>query len=166
MYAASKTQAEQACWKFMKEEKPNYVLNCICPNFNVGNILHPSQPASTAGAVRGMWEGKEQAIGMVRTFGGQFMIDVGDDAKLHLAGLIYEDVQNERLLGFAEPVNFNRFVEGMRNIEPSRKLPDLIEGEGKDLSKPETSRSIELLKRFGQDGWTDFQSSLKRNVGQ
>jgi nucleoside-diphosphate-sugar epimerase len=28
VYGASKTQAEQALWKFMEEEKPNFVLNC------------------------------------------------------------------------------------------------------------------------------------------
>jgi nucleoside-diphosphate-sugar epimerase len=28
VYGASKTQAEQALWKFMKEEKPDFVLNC------------------------------------------------------------------------------------------------------------------------------------------
>lgn len=27
VYAASKTQTEQALWKFMKEEKPGFVLN-------------------------------------------------------------------------------------------------------------------------------------------
>lgn len=32
VYAASKTQTEQALWKFVKEEKPGFVLNTGMPS--------------------------------------------------------------------------------------------------------------------------------------
>lgn len=46
-YGASKTQAEQAMWKFVKEHKPGFVLNTVLPNANMGQILSDQQPAST-----------------------------------------------------------------------------------------------------------------------
>ncbi|KAE8136478.1 hypothetical protein BDV38DRAFT_249596 [Aspergillus pseudotamarii] len=41
IYSASKTQAEQAAWKFMEEKKPHFVLNTVLPNANMGTILSP-----------------------------------------------------------------------------------------------------------------------------
>ena len=49
VYGASKTQAEQAVWKFAKEKKPHFEVNTVLPNANFGPILSPdNQPASTA----------------------------------------------------------------------------------------------------------------------
>ena len=41
MYAASKAEAEQECWKFVKERKPQFTFNTIVPNSNFGKILLP-----------------------------------------------------------------------------------------------------------------------------
>lgn len=41
VYSASKTEAEQAAWKWVKENKPNFVLNTVQPNFNVSRLLEP-----------------------------------------------------------------------------------------------------------------------------
>jgi nucleoside-diphosphate-sugar epimerase len=41
VYSASKTQGEQAAWKWMKEHNPHFVLNTILPNANIGNVLSP-----------------------------------------------------------------------------------------------------------------------------
>lgn len=34
-YAASKIQSEMKAWNWVKENKPNFVLNSILPNMNV-----------------------------------------------------------------------------------------------------------------------------------
>ena len=39
VYALSKTKAERAVWDFVNKEKPHYVANTICPNFNFGAAL-------------------------------------------------------------------------------------------------------------------------------
>ena len=52
IYAASKAQAEQAMWKFVREHKPGFVLNTVLPNTNFGEILSDKQPASTGSWVR------------------------------------------------------------------------------------------------------------------
>lgn len=50
VYGASKTQAEQALWKFVDERKPHFEVNAVLPNANLGTILDPkNQDASTAG---------------------------------------------------------------------------------------------------------------------
>jgi len=48
VYAAGKITSEQAVWKFVKEQKPNFVVNSILPNINWGAVLDPSQPASSS----------------------------------------------------------------------------------------------------------------------
>ena len=47
VYAASKTESEKAIWKFVKEEKPKFVVNTVCPNANIGTILDKTQARST-----------------------------------------------------------------------------------------------------------------------
>jgi len=50
VYCASKTQAEQDMWKFVKEKKPGFVLNTVLLYGKMGEILHKDQPASTFGS--------------------------------------------------------------------------------------------------------------------
>lgn len=38
VYGASKAQAEQAAWDFMKEQRPHFVFNSILPNANFGPV--------------------------------------------------------------------------------------------------------------------------------
>jgi nucleoside-diphosphate-sugar epimerase len=52
VYGASKTQGEQAVWKYVKEKKPHFECNTVLPNANFGPILDKSQDASTAGWIR------------------------------------------------------------------------------------------------------------------
>lgn len=51
VYSASKTQGEQAAWKFVEENRPQFVLNTVLPNANMGKILLPEHQGfpSTAG---------------------------------------------------------------------------------------------------------------------
>ena len=56
VYGASKTQAEQALWKFVRERKPHFEVNAVLPNANFGPILSPkNQDASTAGWITGIY---------------------------------------------------------------------------------------------------------------
>lgn len=55
VYAASKTQGEQAMWQFMKEEKPGFVANAVLPNCNLGRIL--SSPGPTGSCVPAVYRG-------------------------------------------------------------------------------------------------------------
>lgn len=63
VYCSSKTEAERAAWQFVRENKPNFVLNTILPNANFGQILDPkNQTGSTAGMVRDLFHGNVTAF--------------------------------------------------------------------------------------------------------
>lgn len=61
-YGASKTQAEQGMWKFVKEQKPGFVMNAVLPNANMGEILSDKQPASTGAWVKSIYNGNLDAV--------------------------------------------------------------------------------------------------------
>lgn len=48
IYAAGKTLAEQAAWKFYNEEKPGFIMNSIIPNFTIGPPVGPERPRSSS----------------------------------------------------------------------------------------------------------------------
>ncbi|KAF2670264.1 NAD(P)-binding protein [Microthyrium microscopicum] len=162
VYSASKTQSEQAAWKFMKEEKPDFVLNAVLPNANMGHILsieHQGYP-STAGWIKALYHGFEGHEDL-KFNPPQYYINVQDNARVHVAALIYEDVANERLFSFAHPYTWNDILAVFRKLYPERKfiedLPDL----GQDLSIVANGRAEELVKRFGRPGWATLEESVK-----
>ena len=76
-YSASKTEAEKAAWKWVKEHSPGFQFNSVLPDFTVsplsepqfdlkafidfiqqlGKILHPEIHGSVMGWVRGLTKG-------------------------------------------------------------------------------------------------------------
>jgi hypothetical protein len=104
VYSASKTQGEQAAWKFMKDKTPNFVLNTVLPNYNMGKILSPEHQGypSTAGWIRALWNGFEGQEDL-KFNPPQYYINVKDNARIHVGALIFPDVQNERLYAFGYP---------------------------------------------------------------
>jgi nucleoside-diphosphate-sugar epimerase len=165
VYSASKTEAEQAAWKFMKEEKPAFVLNTILPNANMGNILSVKDQGypSTAGWVRAAWDGFKGHEDLVFN-PPQYYINVQDNARVHVVALIYEDVSNERLFTFAHPYTWNDILHIFRKLYPERTFQPDYNNLGKDMSKVANERAEELLKRFGLTGWTSLEDSVKAIV--
>lgn len=170
VYAASKTLAEKECWRFVREEKPAFVLNAVLPNCNIGRILSKEQPASTGGWYKKMWEGDAETLKLLRDeFPPQHYVNVTDTALLHLAALLEEDVRGERLMAFAGPFNFNDTAAVMEKIDAdgygdgSRHF-GRIEDAPKDLKIVDTRRAQELLRRFGRPGFADLEVSLKEAV--
>ena len=162
VYAASKTQCERELWKFAQEQQPSFVLNAVLPDFIVGPIFHAKQPGSTGRWVKAFFDDPDH-YEPLQNFVPQYFIDVEDTALLHIAALTEEDVKDERLLGFAEPFNFNSWVGAFRKIDPSKPWPPNDPKQQHDLSKPNTTRALELLKRYGRNGWTHFYESVRRN---
>ena len=164
IYSASKVEGERAAWEFMKKEKPNFVLNTVVPNFNIGEILDQSQPGSSAGFIKALWSGNPQIIGMLQNSPPQFVINVKDNARLHVAALSMEDVKGERLLALGEPFNYSRLVESLKKIDPSKSFPPPVKGEGKNLGTVDMERSLELLKRMGVENLTSLDESMKQLI--
>lgn len=57
VYAASKTEAEQACWKYMEEEKPGFEFSTVLPCTNFGASLLKGQVAETLGWIETLLKG-------------------------------------------------------------------------------------------------------------
>ncbi|KAB8349565.1 hypothetical protein FH972_023590 [Carpinus fangiana] len=163
VYASSKTEAEKAAWKFVDERKPGFVLNAVLPNFTMGPILHLKQPASTGGWIRDVYKNPhdETIQQRQRNFPPQYHVDVVDIALLHIAGLLEEDVQGERLFGFAESFNYNTVLAALRKIAPETKWPADDPKQKRDLSQVDTKRAEEMLRRYGKDGWTSLEDSVR-----
>ncbi|KAI4104159.1 MAG: hypothetical protein L6R37_003420 [Teloschistes peruensis] len=119
VYAASKTLAEKECWRFVKEEKPGFVLNAVLPNCNIGRILCREQPASTGGWYKRLWDSNDAAmLHLLREeFPPQHWVHVTDTAVLHVAALLEGDVRGERILAFAGPFNWNDTVDVLERID-------------------------------------------------
>lgn len=162
-YCASKTLAEKACWEFVEKEKPHFTLNTVVPNMNTGPTIHPKQPASSSGALKAAFMGSEPAFALMSSLGPQNYIDVRDTGRLHLAAAIFDDVQSERIWGVAGEYNFNDIIREFAKADP--KWKDKLRADDKrDLTVYDTSRSIELLRRLGQDGFVSFADTMKANI--
>ncbi|KAL8709192.1 MAG: hypothetical protein Q9220_006072 [cf. Caloplaca sp. 1 TL-2023] len=168
VYAASKTQAEQAMWKFVKEEKPGWGFNAVLPNFNMGTVLSDKQSASTGAAVKTIY-----ATGSAREaaerYPPQWVVDVQDVARLHVAALVDPKVEGQRILAFAHPFNWNDVLGLMRGMYPNRKFEGDVEGDveglGRDLSTLDNHPGKEMLRKFGRQGWASLEESIRDNVG-
>jgi len=163
VYGASKTEGEQALWKFVKEKKPGFVANAILPNLNLGKILVKGQPASTCGWLVALYNGD---IGPFKNFPPQYFVDVQDTARLHVSALVNPNVENERLFAFAEPFNNNDLLRTLRKLRPDRQFPEeWTDDKVRDLSIVKNERSIELLKKdFGRPGFTSLEESIENCI--
>lgn len=160
VYGASKTLAEQKCWEFVKKENPGFTLNTVLPYFNIGPGINPvGGPGSTGGTLLRFYLGEDTES--MKHYSPQFWVNVQDTARLHLLALTQDDVNNERLFAWTAPYTYNTWLDMFRLISPEKEFPENIENPDKDLTEIDTSRSVELLKRLGRDGWTSLEESIR-----
>jgi nucleoside-diphosphate-sugar epimerase len=168
VYAASKVACERAAWDFMRERRPNFAFNTVLPNYTSGILLQPlSIPGvgSTARWVRDVFDHpfEEGFVTKLRDQDPQWQVDVEDIAKLHLAALTMNDVQNERLFGFAHRFNYNNFLQAFRALAPKREFAADEPGQQQPSTTIDNARSVELLRRYGADRWVPFEESVRRS---
>jgi len=166
VYAAAKVCTERAAWDFMatNKAKVHFELNCILPNFNIGPLLDAESTTRTTGSwIRGIFRNPEM-LDSLRTFPPQHMVDVRDVAKLHVAALAEEDVRGERLLAFSDPFSFNDLIDVLVKLDSGKTWPEKIEGQLSDRRTFAKERSLELLRRFGQDKFTSIDESVSSCV--
>jgi nucleoside-diphosphate-sugar epimerase len=156
VYAASKAAAEKALWKFVEDEKPNFVANAIVPNFNVGRIITNGGP--TGGSVESLIKGT------VPPFPPQYHIDVIDDARIHFAvAALDADVKNDRIFTFARPFTFTEMIKDIKELRPNLKgVAEPPKDEGEDLSKVPNEMGAQLLEKwYGQKGYKTMKQSIE-----
>ena len=91
-----------------------------------------------------------------------YMVNVDDQARLHVAALLKEDVRGERLFAFAEPINYSTIVAALKKVNPGKtEYLAPPENEGRDLSTVSTGRAVEMLRRAGRSGFIGLEESLR-----
>ncbi|EIM82969.1 NAD-P-binding protein [Stereum hirsutum FP-91666 SS1] len=161
VYAASKLKSEKACWKFMAEEKPAFEFNAVLPSGNFGPALGEGQSSPSFIAIRTLIQGDLETA---RKYGvaPQYFVDVRDTARFHVIALTNPAVKSERILAYAEPYNWSKILDILRKAYPTRKWPDNIPDEPKDLCTltEARSRAIELLKELGRKDFITLEESI------
>lgn len=160
VYAAAKIESERAAWKFVSENETPYTMNAVLPTFTFGLILGKLQSGSTAGAIKGLYEGDERMTKFLLGLPPQCHVDVRDAAAIHIAATIYADINGRRLFAFAEPFNFSRTIQTLKEIDPSWVPPQGQGVEGQDLCEIETKPAEDLLRRMGRDGFISYDQTL------
>ncbi|KAL9109853.1 MAG: hypothetical protein Q9227_005556 [Pyrenula ochraceoflavens] len=167
-YSASKTQAEQEVWKFVKEQNPHFTANCVLPNSNLGAILDPvHQPSLTSKWPIALLNGEP-----IKNVPPQWMINVRDTARLHVIAAIDPDVKNARLFAFAEPFNWVQLAEMVKKVAGPSKSGKMLSMEalakevvgGKDVSTVENGPAEELLRKWYGKGFTGMEETVKENL--
>ncbi|KAI0882237.1 aldehyde reductase [Annulohypoxylon maeteangense] len=164
VYHASKTRQEQEAWKWVREHKPSFVFNAVLPNANIGAPLDPVHQGyrSTTGWIKIAFEKGDQL--RPKDFFGlspQYFVDVRDNAALHVAALIYPDVEGERLFAFSEPFNGNKIIRTLKKIYPDREFGEEEPNAATERSTVANERAEELLRRMTGHGWTSFEDSIR-----
>ncbi|KAJ6454090.1 NAD-P-binding protein [Mycena vitilis] len=161
LYAASKTEAEKAVWKFAEDTKPHFQVSAVLPNMALGPILHPDgEGSSTAGWLAKFIRGTDEAI---LAFPPQWYINVVDAARLHVAALIDPSCNGKRYFAFAAPFNWNDVLAILRKQNPGRKFMEDIPDLGRDLSEIPNQGAEALLNKHYQTGFTSFEETIKEN---
>ncbi|KAJ4322462.1 hypothetical protein N0V84_004818 [Fusarium piperis] len=157
-YSAAKTKAEQALWKWYAEEKPKFVLNSVVPNAALGKVLLPERQGfpTAVGLVKTLWEGRH----------GPELVHMVPPPRIHVAALLFSDVQSERLISYGGPFNLNSILATFREAQPERAFPDDFPNTPEDIGEIHNERATELLKRLGRPGWTSLKDCLGPLVKQ
>ena len=161
VYAASKASAGKALWEFVEREKPAFAVNAILPNTNMGEILSEKQGASTGKMVLALYIGNLGAYASVLP---QWMVNIKDTARLHVAARVFEDVVGERVLAFDRAYNYSDILGVLRRFVSGRTFPRDVEGEERDLSEVDNERGRELLRRLGREERTGLEEMVRDNV--
>ncbi|GAQ07540.1 aldehyde reductase 2 [Aspergillus lentulus] len=126
----------------------------------------PSGARTTGRWVKEFFDDPVNYYKPLQTIIPRHFVDSTDMALLHTAGLTEEDVQsvqNERLLAFAGPFNFNNWLSVFRKIDPAKPWPEDDPNQVHDRSTVDTRRSKELLKRYSRPDFTSFVESVRDN---
>ncbi|KAM0720638.1 hypothetical protein Q7P37_004775 [Cladosporium fusiforme] len=159
VYSASKTEAERALWKAVKETNPPFQVSTVLPNANFGTRFKETGN-TTADWLLWAYNGTDK---MLYSLPPQHYINTSDDAKLHVVALTDPACNGERIFAFAAPYNMDSLLAIFRKLEPSKDFgPDV--GDGKDLSEVPNQEAEELLKKHYGHGFTGLEETIKQNI--
>jgi nucleoside-diphosphate-sugar epimerase len=160
-YMCGKVEADQGCFRWVKENKPNFTFNVVVPNINFGTMVNPKETGfiSSSGLLQQLWLGQS---GIVQLIPPEWYVDVEDCALLHAAVLTLDGVENERVLAFGARFGYNELLDIFKKVVPGRHFLDKVE-ETPDIGTVENERGHELLKRMGKEnGFSSLEEGVRK----
>lgn len=95
------------------------------------------------------------------------MIDVIDDARLHLIAAIDPSIKDERIFAFNVAFNWTEIIKILKELRPdATTIVKAPENEDRDLSKIPNELGAKLLKQwYGQEsGYKPLKETVKENI--
>ena len=161
VYGASKTEAERAIWKVAKETNPPFQVAAVLPNANFGPIIEPNgeEKSVTSQWLLKLWNGDDSVFEVPP----QWLVDVRDTARLHVAALIDPSCNGQRIFAFAHPFTWNDLLAIMRKVSPEKTF---IEDRdvGRDLSEIPNEEAENLLRKHYGHGFTPVEETIRAAI--
>lgn len=120
-YCASKTYAEQAAWKFVKEKNPNFVLSTVNPGYVFGPQAFDSEIKDTlnlSSELLAKFLKTKPTDDMPQLYGG--FVDVRDVARAHLVAFEKEEAKNQRLVLISDRFNGQEIADVIHKNFPEQ----------------------------------------------
>lgn len=166
--AASKVKGERAAWKFIEEEKPHFSFNTVLPDLVLGPAANPAPgPYSTASMLTQLFNGDSQSQIAAFLNPAARIVDVRDVAIIHFAALVDSQTDKQRLWAASDALlHINEILKIYREAYPDRKdiIPKDYDFPNPPKQVTDTSKSVELLKRYAGRSWIDTKTTLLDNV--
>jgi len=93
-----------------------------------------------------------------------WFVDVDDVAKLHVAALLDETVDQQRIWGATSPFSAADFQEILKEVKPDYEERDVSAFAPRVDITIVNDASIKLLKKHYGSGFTDLKTSIKANI--
>ncbi|KAF4847812.1 Ketoreductase azaE [Colletotrichum siamense] len=132
-YLASKTFAEKAAWKFVKDKKPHFALSTILPPLILGPVVHHldnlgsinTSNSAFVDIIEGKWKDS------IPPTGSPQWVDVRDAAFAHVQALIVPEAAGKRFLLYAGDFSNAEIARIARDNFPelADKVPTNIESD-------------------------------------
>jgi len=164
-YLASKSEAEQAAWDFVKNEKPSFDLAVINPVYVFGPVVQPVKDAESLNTSAGMIFATLSGKDIPNEGNHQNYVDVRDVARAHVRALQNEEAGGHRHITSAGPFGQGQIAGILKKHFPEAKVQ-----QPKTEELPKTGLTAESLtaKNLGIDyiplekSVVDTAESLKR----
>ncbi len=160
LYAAAKACAEQAAWNWMKTQNPQFRLNVVFPDANWGTAVSPENMGykSTAALIESLDKGLSVAPAILPA---RWFVNVEDTSLIHMAALTMDEIENDRLFAAAGPYSWTEILEILHRRYPQRKsVLQSVDETDFDCGKIDTTRTVEILKKLGKDGFTSLEDTI------
>jgi len=144
VYAASKIEGEKAAWRWYKEKKPHYAFNTVLPDYIAGPVFNPTPGTySTSSILSGFASGDQSGLFEQFTNPASWIIDTRDVAAIHVAALLSDSTDGQRVWAAAHQFTANEVLSILREAYPQRNFRE-------DFDYPQAPK-IEIDNKIGTD---------------